>query len=130
MSVPGLVRSTTSSRRTAAVRDLGLVRCGRAGSNEEVLAVETGGYRPEPSDGTHDDVLIRIGVVGFHHQHLHGRDDEERTEDVQDPVELGDQLGPNEDHDSPQDQGPEHAPEQDPVLVEWAARQRSRRPWR
>ena len=48
---------------------------------------------------------------------LPGRVEQERPEDVEDPVEALDEGHPGEDEDGPQHQGAEDAPEQDAELV-------------
>ena len=48
---------------------------------------------------------------------LHGRVEQERAEDVEDPVEALDQRDAGEDEDRPQHERAEDAPEQHPELV-------------
>lgn len=84
--------------------------------NEEAVALQL------VADGHHATQPLQGGVVGQVHglvarkQHLHAGQDQEGGEDIQHPAELADQGCADADHDGPQDDHAQHAPEQHPVL--------------
>ncbi len=80
--------------------------------------MEPVGHRKKAAHQAHDDALVRIGVLGVEKEHLYRGKDQECGEDVKNPVELRDQLCPDTNHRTAQDQRPKNAPEQHPVLID------------
>src|SRR5690606_35669977 len=60
--------------------------------------------------------LVRLEVVLIVAEHHQARIDQERAEDVDDPVEALDELSPREDHYHSQDEGSHDAPKENAVL--------------
>ena len=115
---PGRAASTTRSASSAAPGDGRLVGGGRAGADEEVLAVEALRDREEPPGQADHDVPVGVGLVRLQEEHLDPGEDQEGAEDVDDPGEALDQLGADRDHGAAHQQGAHDAPEEDAVLVD------------
>jgi hypothetical protein len=62
--------------------------------------------------------LLQVGRLVALSQELHPCEDEERAEDIDEPVEAREHRAAREDHDGAHDQRPQDAPEQHAVLVE------------
>ncbi|MNJ42995.1 hypothetical protein D3C77_379800 [compost metagenome] len=67
-------------------------------------------------------IMVDIGLLATREKHPHARQDEESCEQIQHPVITPDQRRAAADHDGPQRDHAQHAPEQHPVLI--AARDR------
>ena len=91
---------------------------------EEVVTVELGRHRHEPSEEPDRAVVAVHAFVGAVPQHLDPRVHEEHTEHEQQPPEPGDERDAGRDEDRAQHERAEHAPEQHAVLVPQRDRER------
>ena len=85
-------------------------------AHEEARAVVAAGDRQEAPDQPHDEVLLRRDLFVPGEQEADPGDDQERPEQVDQPVEAPEQRGAGEDERRAQHEGAEDAPEQHPVL--------------
>ncbi|HEX2972632.1 MAG TPA: hypothetical protein VHP11_09885 [Tepidisphaeraceae bacterium] len=76
------------------------------------------GDREDAPNQPHHDVLVRIGVLGLHEQHLDAGDDQKTAENIQNPVIARNQPRAQRDHHATHDQRAQNAPKQHPVLVD------------
>ena len=63
-----------------------------------------------------EDVAVRMHLDVFLAEHLPAAHDEDDPEQIENPVETGDQCRAGRDEDRARDQRPDHSPEQRPVM--------------
>ena len=87
-------------------------------THEKLVAAEVAGGWNIALEKAHHGISLGVDFLLPLDDHFHPRKDEECAEDVDDPCEFRDQLGPERDHDGTHDQRTEDPPEQNLVLIE------------
>jgi len=86
--------------------------------HQEIAVPEVAHDREHFSEELQDRVFLRVGLHVVPREDPPARVDEEGTEDVEQPVEPGDEGGADEDEGGPHDHGAQDPPEEDPPLVQ------------
>ncbi|MNY08400.1 hypothetical protein D3C86_1412530 [compost metagenome] len=81
-----------------------------------MLVVDGVGHAQMPTDPFHQRLLANPGFILFRQRHFHTGEQQERTEDIQQPFELGNQPATREDHHRTQDNRAQHAVNQHATL--------------
>src|SRR5690349_11563046 len=82
-----------------------------------MLSVELVRHRHDPSHKPHDRILLAVELFVAPEGHPNARDDEHRAEDVENPVELGDENRAEPDEHATHHQSAENAVEQHAMLA-------------
>ena len=80
------------------------------------FAVVAPHHREAPGEPAQYRVLVHVRFLAGGPEHLRAGDQQEDAEDVEDPVELRDQRGADEDQDAAQHDRAQHAQDQHPLL--------------
>jgi hypothetical protein len=107
----------TSARKSGVAQDTILPGLGVRLPHEELLVVQLVRDAHVLAHELHDRVLRHVRVALGHDQHLDAGGDQERAEDVEDPVVLLHQRSADADHDAAQHDHRDDAPDQGAVLV-------------
>ncbi len=85
-------------------------------SREEPAAVVFARYGIQPAGNSYHQVVLRVDVVFVSNEHLHCRKNQQRAEDVGNPLEPLDQRRSDANHNAACDNRTKHPPEQQPML--------------
>ncbi len=74
--------------------------------------------RHQPAEEFDDRIFLRMNLLVFLKRHFNARKNQERSKDINDPVELLNQRDPCEDKNSTHDECAENSPEQNLMLAQ------------